>query len=304
MTLLGGLAGLLSWGLVLALAMVLPYQEQAWVPDLISAGIFGAILGALSVGFSDHWSANRVLIRWIIVGMLVGILAAGSAVLIQIPITERLMVELPVLTRLIAWMLAGSLTGLGLGLVWIGANRLRSAHAFAGGLLGGAAGGYLFAGLGGHYPDLALAGGYMLTGIGICFGMALAPVLVRDGALQFVSSGDPRAQAKYGRTHREWEFEDGDTMVIGSHDRGVRQQQEIYIPDAAIAPQHATLFSRGGRFYLARHPDAAGSAGMARWVLRIRGKTITKSRELHDSDDILIGKTALRFRARSSTRRK
>jgi pSer/pThr/pTyr-binding forkhead associated (FHA) protein len=74
-----------------------------------------------------------------------------------------------------------------------------------------------------------------------------------------------------------------------------RPEVEIFIPDAAIAARHATLFARERRFYVARHPDVGGEAGMARYVLRVRGRTVTTTQELRDSDDILVGRTALKF---------
>jgi pSer/pThr/pTyr-binding forkhead associated (FHA) protein len=77
-----------------------------------------------------------------------------------------------------------------------------------------------------------------------------------------------------------------------------RPEIEIFIPDASIAPRHARLYGREGRFYLARHSDVAGTSGLARYVLRVAGQTVIGSRELHDSDDILIGRTALCFVAR------
>jgi len=182
---------------------------------------------------------------------------------------------------------------------------MRAAHAFAGGLLGGALGGLLFAGLGSRIPDLSQAMGFVLTGVGITFGITLAPILLRDGVLQFISSGDPRAQSKFGHTHKEWEVADGDTYAIGSQAQDLGKTRyapevEIFIPDAAIGARHATLFGRERRFYIARHPDASGEAGMARYVLRVRGQTVTKTQELRHNDDVLVGRTALRFVTKKS----
>jgi hypothetical protein len=197
-------------------------------------------------------------------------------------------------------MLAGSFIGLGLGLRWVNVNRARVAHAFAGGLIGGALGGLIFAGLAASVPDLSQAVGFVVVGLGICFGVTLAPILLRDGVLQFVSSGDATAQSKFGRTHKEWEIQQGDSYVIGSQGQDMsrsryRPEVDIFIPDAGIAPLHAILLGKGGRFFVARHPAAADQAAMARFQLRVRGKTVASSQELRDSDDILVGRTALRF---------
>ena len=299
MSLVGGTAGLFSWVLV-ALVSTLLVNQPTWVADLASATILGALIGGLTVGFSDHWSGNRVLPRWVISGSLIGMVAGLAAGLVQIPITNSLQEQSPILTRLVAWMLAGSFIGCGLGLRWLGVNRARVAHAFAGGLIGGALGGLIFASLGASVPDLSQALGFVFVGVGICFGVTLAPILLRDGVLQFVSSGDARAQSKFGRTHKEWEIQQGDSYIIGSQSQDVtrsryRPEIDIFIPDAAVAARHAILLGKGGRFYLARHPSAADQASMARFQLRVRGKTVVTSQELRGSDDILVGRTALKF---------
>jgi hypothetical protein len=299
MSLVGGMAGLFSWVLTALISTVL-VSQSGWVSDLVSATILGAFIGGLTVAFSDHWSGNRILPRWVISGVLIGITAGAAAGLVQVPITNNLGDTSPVLTRLIAWMLAGSLIGLGLGLRWVGVNRARVAHAFAGGLIGGALGGLIFAGLAASVPELSQALGFVFVGIGICFGVTLAPILLRDGVLQFVSSGDPRAQSKFGRAHKEWEIQQGDSYVIGSQSPDMsrsryRPEIDIFIPDAGIAGRHAILLGKAGRFYVARHPNSADQASMARYQLRVRGKTVVTSQELRDSDDILVGKTALKF---------
>jgi pSer/pThr/pTyr-binding forkhead associated (FHA) protein len=169
--------------------------------------------------------------------------------------------------------------------------------------MGGALGGSVFAGLGGRVPDLSHAVGFILVGVGICFGVTLAPILLRDGILQFVSSGDARAQMKFGKNKKEWELQQGDSYIIGSRGQDLSQTRyrpdiEIFVPDAAIAPYHAILFGKDGRFYLARHPEAGGQPGLAKYVVRVRGKTVVTSQELSNADDILVGRTALKFMAR------
>jgi hypothetical protein len=128
---------------------------------------------------------------------------------------------------------------------------------------------------------------------------------MRYGALLFVSSGDARAQSKLGRSKTQWELQQGHSYLLGNQgaetrcDLGVRQD-EILIPDAAIAPKHAVVFGRQGRFYIARHPEAADQAALARYVLRVRGRTLARGTELRDADDILLGRTALRFVSRTA----
>jgi MFS family permease len=303
MSLVGGLAGLSSWLISVLLSSLLPATRFVSLSDLVSTAVLGMLIGGFTVGFSDHWSGNRAQTRLILAGMGVGLLAGLLASLLQIPITNNLGPQLPTLTRIIAWMLAGFFIGLGLGLRWLSVNRSRPVHSAIGGLLGGTLGGTLFAGLGGQAPDLSQATGFVLTGVGISLGVSLAPILLRDGVLQFISSGDVRAQSKFGPTKKEWEIQDGDYYVIGSLDQSssrtrYRPEVEIYIPDATIAERHALLFSKEGRFYLTRHPDVAKPVGMARYLLRVRGRSVESSSELRSSEDILIGRTALRFVAK------
>lgn len=305
MSLVGGIAGLFSWLISVLATSLLPSLAGFSLPDLLATTLLGALIGGMTVGFSDRWSGNRVQARFVLAGMSIGILAGLSASLLQIPIGRNIGPRAPSISRILAWMMAGSFIGLGLGLRWFSVNHSRPVHAFVGGLIGSGIGGTLFAGLGGQVPDLSQATGFVLTGAGICFGMTLAPILLRDGVLQFISSGDARAQSKFGPPKKEWEIQNGDCYVLGSQsqDTGAtryRPEVEIFIPDAAIAARHATLFAKDGRFYVARHPEVAGQAGQARYLLRVRNRAVATTCELRDSDDILIGRTALRFVARAN----
>jgi len=298
----GAMAGLFSWSLTVLVA-ALPVQPEPWISDLVPASALGAFVGGLTIYFSDRWAGNRVLARWVISGTIIGLVAGAIAGLGQIPIGANLSPKSPTLARLVAWMLTGALIGIGLGLRWLNVNRLRVVHACTGGLLGGAMGGFIFSASGSRIPDLSQALGFVSVGVGICFGITLAPILLRDGLLQFISSGDARAQGKFGRGSKQWEVQQGDSYVIGSMSQDLtrtayRPDVQVYIPDASIAPRHAVLVGRDGRFFLARHPETGGQAGLARFVLRVRGKTISASHELRDDDDILIGRTALKFVSR------
>ena len=302
MSLAGGFAGLLSWALKALLSATILSNRPA-LADLTAAALLGLIIGLLTVAFSDKWSGNRVVGRYVLAGGAIGLVAGLLGGLAMIPITENLGPQAPFLARLLSWMLVGSLIGLGLGLRWVMANKMRVVHACLGGLVGGAVGGSLFHILGSRIPDLTQALGFVLVGVGICFGVTLAPILLRDGLLKFVSSGDARAQAKFGRSGKEWEIRQGDTLLIGSQPLDLNKTAfavgvQVFILDAAIAPRHAILFGKEGRFYIARHPDINNPQGLARYVLRVRGRTVTTSQELRAGDDILVGRTAIKFMTR------
>lgn len=299
MSLAGGFAGLLSWGLTALLSATLLSTRPA-LADLTAAAILGLMIGLLTVAFSDKWSGNRVVARYVVAGGGIGLVAGVLGGLAMIPVTQNLGDAFPFLARLLSWTLVGSLIGLGLGLRWVMANKMRVVHACLGGLVGGAIGGSLFHVLGSRIPDLTQALGFVLVGVGICFGVTLAPILLRDGILKFVSSGDARAQAKFGRSGKEWEIRQGDTLLIGSQSLDLNKTAfavgvQVFIPDAAIAARHAILFGKDGRFYIARHPDINNPQGLARYVLRVRGRTVSTSQELKAGDDILVGRTAIKF---------
>jgi MFS family permease len=299
----GSASGLLAWGAASLAAMAAANRPQEWISDALILISLGVILGPLLFLFLDHVSGSRFLWQSLGLGLLFGGVFAVAATATMPVLREKIASESPILYRLAAWVFASSVIALGLGLRWVRSNRTRVLHTYAGGLVGGLLGGLLFAGPGAHAPEICQAFGLMLTGAGTSFGAALSPLVLAEGALQFISSGDARAQSKYGRANRQWSIEQGESYVLGNmatSQTGTRFQPgaDVFIPDASLAPRHAVIFGKDGRFYIARHPDAGGPAGVSRFVLRVRGRTVTSSQLLNDSDDLLVGKTALRFAGR------
>jgi hypothetical protein len=296
----GGLAGLATWGVSNLIFVSMGPQRLAWLPDALVSCVLGALLAPALFFLMDRVAGRRM--RWESVGwgLLLGLGSAAIAALCIWQLQIHIQAESPMLFRLVVWPLAGSLVALGIGLRWVRTNRARVLHTYAGGLAGGLVGGLVFTFLGPHSPELCQAFGLMLAGAGTGFGATLSPMLLRDGAVQFISSGDARAQSKFGRTGKQWALELGESYVlgnVGTADTGSRFKQgvDIFVPDSFLSPRHAVFFSKDGRYFIARHPDAGGAAGIAKFVLRVRGKTVTTSQELHESDDVLVGRTALRF---------
>jgi len=309
MALVGALAGLLTWAL------------QGFVADLASrAGVgigqaqftilvttlMGTLIGGMTVGFADKWTSDRVVVRWVFMGVLLGAAAGLVGGLLYLPIlfnviqggTSRLG---PQIGRSLTWLIAGGLIGLVTGLRWVGVNRLRSVHALLGGLVGGGIGGALFTSLGGEMVFQALA--FMISGMGITLGVTLAPVLMRDGLVLFISSADPRAQNKYGSPQQQWLVQDGDRFVIGSQgsDRNATmfaRPVDVYIPDAMVAKRHAVLFAKDKRFYLQQHESNIGPQGQPLSPLQVNSINVANARELRDGDEIVIGQTLLKFMSR------
>jgi hypothetical protein len=177
-------------------------------------------------------------------------------------------------------------------------------HALVGGLVGGGLGGLLFTFLGSDQFFQALA--FMVSGVCITLGVTLAPVLLRDGVLHFISSADPRAQNKYGSPQQEWVIQEGDRFTIGSQgsERNMTvyaRAVDVYIPDAMVAKRHAVLFAKGKRFYIQQHPENAGPQGQPLAPLQVNSINVTSTRELRDKDEIVMGQTLLRFFSRKQT---
>jgi hypothetical protein len=299
----GALAGLVAWGIQAVVGAAIQTSAAGWAADTLLLGLVAVLLIPFLLVQLDRFSGRSFRWRTIGLGVLIAISSALIAAVVLWFLRANVSAESPVLYRLAGWALAASILGLGIGSRWLTTNKLRILHTYTGGLAGGLLGGLLFVGFGSHQPELCQAAGLMLTGAGIGFGAGLAPLLIRDGAVQFISSADARAQSKYGRANKYWELQHEETYVVGNlatsqSETRFQPGAEIFIPDASMAARHAVLFSKEGRFYIARHPDAGGPAGIAKYVLRVRGKTVTTSQELTEADDILIGRTALRFTTR------
>lgn len=304
MTLVGGVAGLLCWAFVVWIPGSFRFtQESFWLVDFINLTLLGGLIGGLTVGFADHWSGDRVLVRWVLSGVVIGLVFGGMSGLIQAGMSGLLAEQSSLLSRTLSWMVAGSLIGLGAGMRWVTQNKHRAFHALLGGLAGGALGGTVFASLGGGIPDLSQAMGFMLTGMGITSGVTLAPVLMRDGVLTFVGSEDRRAQKKYGQRQKQWELQSGDRCCVGSlgADQTMTiyaQEVQVFIPDSLVAPRHAILSGNHQRFFIERHPEGLDPIGPFALPLLVNGSEVRGRLELKDGDTIQVGQTALQFNNR------
>jgi MFS family permease len=303
MTLVGAVAGLVCWVLVAFLSDIIDVPQR-WMVVAIYASLMGALISGLTVAFADKWTSDKIVPNWVAVGALLGLMAGLLTGVLNLVAGARLEAATSAKTQTIAvWVIAGGLIGLAAGMRWASVNALRAFHSLIGGLFGGGLGGLVFAQLGSQ--PFAQAFAYMLIGSGITLGVTLAPVLLSDGVLQFISSGDPRAQNKYGSPRQEWVVQDGDHLVIGSQGAGMTatvytQDVHIYIPDAMVGPKHAVLFAKNKRFYLQLHQDNAGPLGQPLEPLQLGNDNVTGTREVRDGDEIIVGQTLLRF----STRRK
>jgi hypothetical protein len=309
MALVGGLAGLICWFVQVWVADQSFAEEQKWIVMLVNTTVMGALIGGMTVAFADHWTADRVVPKWVLMGVGLGVMAGATSTLVfSVSRINASLINpdpnsaLAFLGRTLAWILSGTLIGFFVGLRWSGVNKLRAFHAAIGGLAGGLLGGMVFAWLGGGswYAGYGQALAFMITGTCITLGVTLAPVLLKDGVLQFISSGVPRAQNKYGSPRQEWVVQDGDTFVIGSQGADLTQTMysrdvQIYIPDAKVGPRHAVLFAQNKRFFIQPHSDNIGRQGQPELPILVGDASVVRSHELHGGDEVVLGQTLLRF---------
>ena len=302
-TLTGTIGGLFAALAALLMAPALADTGRVWLPDASHLVLFGIFVAVLLFVHFDKVLLGKLRASSVGYGLLFGGISGVLAGVLAQALRTGISGTSPILYRIAVWTLCFSLVALGLGLRWARSNRLRILHTYAGGLAGGLLGGLVFILFAPHLQAGVSIAGLMLAGAGTGFGAGIAPVLVREGSVRFISSGDARAQNKLGKNKTLWDLDVDESYVLGSAfttQGGTRFQQgaDICIPDSSIAPRHAVLFHKDGRYFIARHPDAAGPEGVAKYVLRIKGRTVVGSQELHPADDLLIGRTALRFESR------
>lgn len=300
MSLAGGSAGLLAWASQALLVLLIPAGSPAWPSAVIAAALLGAFIGGFTVTFDEKWAGNRVQARWVAMGALIGCVAGMLSGALHLPLRSALPGALP-LGTVLGWMITGALIGAGLGARWLSVNRARLAHGMLGGMCGGFLGGMVFATLSQLLPGISQAVAFVFTGAGISFGIAFAPILLRDGVLRFVNSGDPRALSKLGK--KEWAIQEGDSYVLGSQSADLSKsaygrEVDIYLPDGSVAPRHARVYGKEGRFFVTRHPDVMSEAGLRRFILKVQNRSITAPYELHDQTLIVLGRTTLMFLAK------
>jgi MFS family permease len=300
MSLVGATAGLLAWASQALLVLLVPAGSPAWPAAVMAAALLGAFIGGFTVAFDDKWAGNRMQARWVAMGTVIGFIAGMLSGALHLPLRSALPGALP-LGTVLGWMMSGALIGAGLGARWFSVNRARLAHGMIGGMCGGFLGGMIFGTLSQWLPGFSQAVAFVLTGAGISFGIAFAPVLLRDGVLRFVNSGDPRASSKLGK--KEWPIQEGDSYVLGSQSADLSKstygrEVDIYLPDASVAPRHARIYGREGRFYVTRHPDVMSEVGLRRFLLKAQNRSITSPFELRDQTLIVLGRTTLMFIAK------
>src|ERR1700752_601795 len=114
MSLVGGLAGLCCWFLsALFTDFIQGAGTAPWVSNTVQTALMGALISGLTVGFADRWTGDKVLLRWVLIalglGLAPGIVTGLSATQIQSALATQTSAAVP---RVAVWVLAGGLIGL------------------------------------------------------------------------------------------------------------------------------------------------------------------------------------------------
>src|SRR5262245_22562261 len=114
MGLVGALAGLICWGIVVWIPEVVSVpQELFWIVDLVQLTLLGALIGGMTIGFSDHWAGEKVLLRWLAAGTSMGLVFGGIGAVLVALLSHYSVTNAGWNERVLGWALGGSLIGLG-----------------------------------------------------------------------------------------------------------------------------------------------------------------------------------------------
>jgi hypothetical protein len=264
MALIGALAGVICWFIWSLLQIPLAIDVEYY--DMIAFTLLGALIGGLSVGVNDRRLGDAIVPLWILIGVVFGAVAGAAGGWIARFIRSA-MIDAGFAADVLSWLIAGALIGLGISFRWWRVNRSRVFNGLLGGMAGGVVGGLaylLLANLIGGGNSQAI--GMALAGLGITTFISLAPILTRQGVLEFVNSSDAATQKRYKQSRKQWDIHNGEKYVIGRLSASqsttmLSPELQIYVPDSLVEPRHAILISRDRRFYIEPHPSITLTAG-------------------------------------------
>jgi hypothetical protein len=264
MALIGALAGVICWFIWSLLQIPLAIDVEYY--DMIAFTLLGALIGGLSVGVNDRRLGDAIVPLWILIGVVGGAIAGAAGGWVA-RFIRAAMIDAGFAADVLSWLIAGALIGFGISLRWWKVNRSRVFNGLLGGMAGGVVGGLaylLLANLIGGGNSQAI--GMALAGLGITTFISLAPILTRQGMLEFVNSADAATQKRYKQSRKQWEIHNGEKYVIGRLSASqsttmLSPELQIYIPDSLVEPRHAILLSRDRRFYIEPHPAITLNAG-------------------------------------------
>jgi pSer/pThr/pTyr-binding forkhead associated (FHA) protein len=280
----GGLGGFLGW-LLLIEPFVAPQLDgsQAFSTLLVVDAFFGAIVGVFigaalggAEGVADRaWGAAR---RGALIGGFTG-LAGGMIGVVIGELVYQPLAWLCFVGRALAWGVFGVILGASMGLIRRSWQGVR--HGALGGLIGGAAGGFLFDLVAVVVVTLTgfdgLSRGVALTVLGACIGFWIAAVerALAPALLKVIS----------GRQEGKEFLLDKPLLTLGSAERA---DIALY-GDPAIRAQHAILRWQQEVFVIEAQPGAE---------VTVNGQPVSRQALQHE-DQLLFGRTRCIFRQKA-----
>lgn len=280
----GGVGGFLGW-LLLIEPFVAPRLDgaQDFGAVLVLDAFFGAIVGLFigaalggAEGVADRaWGAAR---RGALIGGLTGLVGGMIGVVIGELVYQPL-AWLWFVGRALAWGVFGVILGASMGLIRRSWQGVR--HGALGGLIGGAAGGFLFDLVAVVVVTLTgfdgLSRGVALTVLGACIGFWIAAVerALAPALLKVIS----------GRQEGKEFLLDKPLLTLGSAERA---DIALY-GDPAIRPQHALLRWQQEVFVIEVQPGAE---------VTVNGQPVSRQALQHE-DQLVFGRTRCIFRQKA-----
>lgn len=272
----GGIGGLLGWW---TMGSLNPGSWNIWLASVVIGAGIGAGIGAL-VAAMESAVIKRSPLRALgdaLKGALAGIL--GGLLGLVLGQLSFLALGGGFVGRPIGWMLLGLLVGM--GELSVSRKLRRASYGAIGGLLGGLLGGLIYEGLTQLFIEQSddvqsWVGGFGLVLMGACIGALIA----------FTRQALSRGELRVLNGRREGTVREiADATTIGSYDGC-----DVYLPDRAVARQHAVVHRVHDGFRLALLPEVTQAA-----IVGDQPLGPAQERLLRSGDIIRLGDTEVQF---------
>jgi len=292
-TLIGATGGLIGWAG--SWMVLIPYltEQNILVANALLVALLGAVMGAFIGSLNAIF--QQVPLRSLVeaaLGAALGCFAGALGSFVSEWAYEGTATFLRAgwMGRMLGWAIVGTLLGLSQGLYGRYFVAQRAYRGMLGGCLGGALGGLAFQWLSqGDAPlevgRIAFAAVGLLMGFGITLSLNVGRFWI-----VLVQGNSPKGEVPLYATAKD--------QTIGSD-----PSCHVWVKfDPEVAPVHASVSFASSAFYLTDMSQAASVSGSPASYQPARLNQVQcqpgRPRALHDSDEIRIGNTILRFEQR------
>lgn len=272
----GGMGGLLGWWTIGSLGAE---RWNIWLASVVIGAGIGASIGALVAAMEGTMIKRAV--RRALADALKGAGAGALGGLLGLMLGQIGFLALGggFIGRPLGWMLLGLLVGI--GEYSVSRKLRRASYGALGGLVGGFIGGLVYEGLTQLFINQSdevqsWVGGFGLVLMGACIGALIA----------FTRHALSRGELRVLNGQREGTIREiTDATTLGSYDGC-----DVYLPDSAVARQHAVVRRNHDGFRIALLAEAAQGA-------LVGGQPLSPGQErtLQSGDIIQLGTTQVQF---------